>query len=123
MAFSLLVFFICPLSLHQCFPLLSPDKVSLLFYHFPFFIAPVSYCLLDKPFPHLQVAQAMEQGTVRVLRWRMLLDKVPAKLLQEIQLSACWLLRSLLGAVVCITGNFLLMQALGKYIHVPERKF
>lgn len=63
----------------------------------------------------------MVQGMAAVLRWRILLAKVPGKPGQEIRSPACWLLYSLLGAAACLTRSFLLIQeTLGKYICVPE---
>lgn len=54
-----------------------------------------------------------------------LIDKMPEKFqkfCQGIRSPACWLHFSVLGAVACIIGTFLLMQPPGKYVHVLERK-
>lgn len=47
--------------LHQCFHFPYPDKVFPLF-PISLFIDSFSYYLLYRPFPHLQVVQAMAQG-------------------------------------------------------------
>lgn len=52
----------------------------------------------------------------------MLLAKIPENLFHEIQVPVHWLLLSLLGAVVCITGSFLLMWALGEIYSCSREK-
>lgn len=73
--------------------------------------------------PRCILVEAKEQETAWVLRWKTLLDEVPTKLHQVLQLSECWLLLSLLRAVVCKMGSFLLMRPLGTLIQVPRENF
>lgn len=73
--------------------------------------------------PRCILVEAKEQETAWVLRWMTLLDEVPTKLHQVLQLSECWLLLSLLRAVVCKMGSFLLMRPLGTLIQVPRENF
>lgn len=62
----------------------------------------------------------MVQGMAAVLRQMTLLYSDRGKLHQEIQSPKVLASASLLGGVVCIMGNFLLMDSLQKYIHVPR---
>lgn len=73
--------------------------------------------------PKYILVEAKVQEMAWVLRWMTLLDEDPTKLQQVLQSSECWLLLSLLRAVACKMGSFLLMRPLGTLIQVPRENF
>lgn len=62
----------------------------------------------------------MAQGMAAVLRQMTQLKAIEGNFTKRFSHPKFWLLLSLLGGIVCIMGNFLLMDSLQKYIHVPR---